>query len=96
MKMIPLYDKLIVIPIQQAEKTKSGLFIPDSGKEKPNQGRVLHVGNGKMDEKGNFAPMQVKPDDIVLYSKFSGSEVTLDGELLLIMEEADILAIVQE
>jgi chaperonin GroES len=85
----PLADRVIVEPAQAEEKTASGLIIPDSAKEKPQRGTVLAVGDGKKDE-----PLTVKAGDTVLYGKYAGTEITIDGKDLLIMRESDIFAIV--
>ncbi|MFC2185959.1 co-chaperone GroES [Peijinzhouia sedimentorum] len=85
----PLADRVIVEPAQAEEKTASGLIIPDSAKEKPQRGTILAVGDGKKDE-----PLTVKAGDTVLYGKYAGTEITIDGKDLLIMRESDIFAIV--
>ncbi len=91
----PLGDRLLVKPNPSEEKTKSGIVLPDSAKEKPQEGKVIAVGSGARDEKGNKVPMEVKVGDTVLYSKYSGTEVKIDGEEYLIIKENDILAIVE-
>lgn len=85
----PLADRVVVKPAAAEEKTASGLFIPDTAKEKPQRGTILAVGNGKKDE-----PMNVKVGDTVLYGKYAGTEISLDGEEVLIMRESDIFAII--
>ncbi len=85
----PLADRVLVEPAQAEEKTASGLYIPDTAKEKPQRGTVIAVGNGKKDE-----PMTVKAGDTVLYGKYSGTEISVDGKEYLIMRESDIYAIV--
>jgi chaperonin GroES len=91
----PLGDRLLVKPNPSEEKTKSGIVLPDSAKEKPQEGKVVAAGSGARDEKGNKVPMEVKVGDTVLYSKYSGTEVKIDGEEHLIIKENDILAIVE-
>jgi chaperonin GroES len=90
----PLGDRLLVKPKQSEEKTKSGIVLPDSAKEKPQEGEVIAVGEGAKDEKGNKIKMEVKVGDIVLYSKYAGTEVKIEGTEHLIIKESDILAIV--
>ncbi len=91
----PLGDRLIVKPKESEEKTKSGIVLPDSAKEKPQEGKVISVGKGAKDDKGNIIPMEVKKGDAVLYSKYSGTEVKIDGEEHLIIKESDVLAIIE-
>ncbi len=91
----PLGDRILVKPSPGEEKTKSGIVLPDSAKEKPQQGKVVAVGGGVKDEKGNKIPMEIKVGDEVLYSKYSGTEVKIDGEEHLIIKESDVLAIVE-
>jgi len=93
MNVKPLGDRVVVKPLAQEEKTKSGIVLPDTAKEKPQQGEVLAVGSGKMLENGQKAPMEVKVGDKVLFSKYAGTEIKLDGEEVLILGERDILAI---
>jgi chaperonin GroES len=90
----PLGDRLLVKPKESEEKTKSGIVLPDSAKEKPQEGKVISVGDGARDDKGNKIAMEVKVGDIVLYSKYAGTEVKIDGEDHLIIRESDVLAIV--
>ena len=94
MKFRPLHDRVVVKRIEEEQKTKGGLIIPDTAKEKPMQGEVLAVGPGARSDKGDLAPMSVQAGDRVLFGKWSGTEVKLDGEDLLIMKESDILGIV--
>ena len=96
MNLKPLHDRLIVRPAEAEEKTKSGIIIPDSAKEKPVQGEVLAAGPGKYDEAGKLTPMGVKVGDFVLYGKYSGTEISVDNEDVLIMRESDIFAIVEK
>jgi len=94
MKLRPLHDRIIVTRIEEEEKTAGGIIIPDTAKEKPLQGKVLAVGNGRLMEKGEIIPLTVKEGDRVLFAKYAGSDVKVEGEELLIMREDDILAIV--
>jgi chaperonin GroES len=91
----PLGDRLLVKPKPSEEKTKTGIVLPDSAKEKPQEGEVIATGPGIKDEKGKTTPMEVKKGDVVLYSKYSGTEVKIDGEEHLIIKESDVLAIVE-
>ena len=90
----PLADRVVVRALEEAEQMRGGLYIPDTAKEKPQQGEVVAVGPGKFDEKGNRVPMDVKAGDKVLYGKYSGTEVTVGGEQLLILRESDVLAVI--
>ena len=89
----PLHDRVLVRRVQSEEKTKGGLIIPDTAKEKPAEGEVVSVGSGARAENGTITPMDVKAGDRVLFGKWSGTEVKVDGEDLLIMKESDILGI---
>lgn len=89
----PLGERVIVRALPQEEKTKSGIYLPDTAKEKPQQGEVMAVGNGKVTDDGKTIPMNVKKGDKVLYGKYSGTEVKIDGEEFLIIKESEILAI---
>lgn len=89
----PLGDRVIVEPIEQEEVTASGLYIPETAKEKPQQGNVLAVGPGRTDDDGERITMDVKAGDKVLFAKYAGTEIKLDGRKLLIMKESDILAV---
>jgi chaperonin GroES len=93
MNLKPLADRVIVKPAPAEEKTKGGLYIPDTGKEKPQYGEVVAVGTGKVADSGQVIEMQVAPGQKVLYGKYSGTEVTVEGEEYLIMRESDIFAI---
>lgn len=93
MNIRPLADRVVVKPIEPEEKKEGGIIIPDTAKEKPMQGKVVAVGPGKISENGEKIPMEVKVGDIVLYGKYSGTEVTIDNEEYLIMRESDIFAI---
>ncbi|MBT8494764.1 MAG: co-chaperone GroES [Deltaproteobacteria bacterium] len=95
MKIRPLHDRVIVKRVDSDDKTAGGLYIPDSAKEKPIQGKVIAVGAGKRDKGGDIIALTVKEGDRVLFSKYSGTEVKLDGEDHLIMREDDILAVVE-
>ncbi len=95
MKLRPLHDRVIVKRLEEEEKTQGGIIIPDTAKEKPQQGKVLAVGKGKLLEKGEVVPLMVKEGDRVLFSKYAGTEVKVEGEELLIMREDDILAILE-
>ncbi len=90
----PLHDRVVVKRVQSDEKTKGGLIIPDSAKEKPAEGEVVAVGEGARKDSGELIPMSVKAGDRILFGKWSGTEVTLNGEELLIMKESDILGII--
>jgi chaperonin GroES len=95
MDIKPLGDRVVVKALEAEAKTKGGIIIPDTAKEKPQQGKVIAVGPGKTSDKGEVIKMQVKKGDKVLYGKYSGSEVTIDGEEHLIVREDDILAIIE-
>ena len=90
----PLHDRVLVRRTEEDEKTKGGIIIPDTAKEKPQQGEVVSVGTGARNEQGEITPMEVSAGDKILFGKWSGTEVKLDGEDLLIMKESDILGIV--
>ena len=90
----PLHDRVLVRRTEEDEKTKGGIIIPDTAKEKPQQGEVVSVGSGARNEQGEVQPMEVSAGDKILFGKWSGTEVKLDGEDLLIMKESDILGIV--
>ena len=93
-KLRPLGDKILVKRVEAESKTKSGIVLPDTAKEKPKQGKVLSVGEGKLLDSGKRVPFQIKAGDRVLFTSYAGNEVTIDGEELLIMTEDDILAVV--
>ena len=93
MKLKPLSDRVVVKPEEAEEKTASGIILPDTAKEKPQLGKVVAVGKGKISDAGNVIKMDVKVNDKVLYGKYSGTEITFKGDELLIMRESDILAI---
>jgi chaperonin GroES len=90
----PLHDRVVVKRLEGEEKTKGGIIIPDSAKEKPQEGKIIAVGPGARDEAGKLVPLDVKAGDRVLFGKWSGSEVKIDGEDLLIMKESDVLGVV--
>ncbi len=95
MKIRPLNDRVLVLRIDEEKKTSGGIIIPDTAKEKPQEGKVIAVGAGKLDEKGKRVPLDVKKNDRVLFGKYSGNEIKLDGVEHLIMREDDILAILE-
>lgn len=94
MSLTPLHDRIIVKPSKPEEVTTGGIIIPDTAKEKPQQGEVIAVGNGRINDEGKVLPLQLKSGDKVLYGKYSGTEVSIDGEDLLIMRESDVFAII--
>ncbi len=96
MKFRPLHDRVLVKRVEEESKTKGGIIIPDTAKEKPMQGEVLAVGPGARDERGELVPLDVKPGDRILFGKWSGTEVRMDGEELLIMKESDVMGVVEE
>jgi chaperonin GroES len=96
MKIRPLQDRVIVKRVEEEEKTKGGIIIPDTAKEKPMEGKVIAVGKGKVLEDGKIHPLDVKAGDRVLFGKYSGTEVKIDGEDHLIMREDDILGVMEK
>ncbi|MDR6292709.1 MULTISPECIES: co-chaperone GroES [Inquilinus] len=94
MQFRPLHDRVLVRRIEQNEKTAGGIIIPDTAKEKPQEGEVISVGAGTRDEAGKLVPLDVKAGDRILFGKWSGTEVKLDGQDLLIMKESDVLGII--
>ena len=92
----PLHDRVLIRRVEQEEKTSGGIIIPDTAKEKPMEGEVLSVGPGGRDETGKLIPIDVKVGDRVLFGKWSGTEVKIDGEELLIMKESDIMGVIEE
>ncbi|HDN97701.1 MAG TPA: co-chaperone GroES [bacterium] len=96
LKIRPLGDRVVVEPLEAQEKTKGGIILPDTAKEKPQQGKIIAVGKGRIDENGKHVPMEVKVGDVILYGKYSGTEVTIDDKEYVILREEDILAIVEE
>lgn len=95
MSLKPLHDRILVRPGKPEETTKGGIIIPDTAKEKPMQGEVIAVGNGRVNDHGNKIELDVKAGDKVLYGKYSGQEITVDGEELLIMRESDVFAVIE-
>jgi chaperonin GroES len=95
MKIRPLGDRILVKRIKEEERTKGGIIIPDTAKEKPQEGKVVAVGKGKINEDGKLIPTEVKAGDKILFGKYSGSEVKIDGEEHLILREDDILGILE-
>jgi chaperonin GroES len=92
MKLKPRGDRLIVQAIEEEQTTASGLVLPDTAKEKPQKGKIVAIGDGKLDENGKRIPLEVKEGDEVLYSKYGGTEIKIDGEDLLVLRESDVLA----
>lgn len=95
-KLKPLGDRLVVKPIEQEETTASGLVLPETAKEKPQQGTVEAIGPGRRDDDGNRIEMDVAVGDVVLYAKYAGTEIKIDGEKLLILKESDVLAVLED
>ena len=96
MSFRPLHDRVLVRRVKEEEKTKGGIIIPDTVKEKPQEGKIVAVGTGSRGEDGKITPLDVKAGDRILFGKWSGTEVTIDGEELIIMKESDILGIVEK
>ena len=95
MKLRPLQDRILVQRVKEEEKTKGGIIIPDTAKEKPAEGKVIAAGNGKLDENGKRIALEVKKGDRILFGKYSGSEVNIEAEEYLIMREDDVLGIIE-
>jgi chaperonin GroES len=95
-KIRPLHDRVIVRRIEEEERSKGGIIIPDTAKEKPQEGKVVAVGKGKLNDDGKITPLDVKVNDRVLFGKYSGSEINIDGEEHLIMREEDILGVIEK
>jgi chaperonin GroES len=95
MKFRPLHDRVVVRRVESEEKTAGGIIIPDTAKEKPQEGEIVAVGPGARDESGKLVPLDVKAGDRILFGKWSGTEVKIDGEELLIMKESDVMGIVE-
>jgi chaperonin GroES len=95
MKIRPLNDRILVKRLEEEAKTKGGIIIPDSAKEKPAEGEVISVGPGKKNDKGDVIPMQLKAGDRILFSKYGGTDIKLDGEDYLIMREDDVLGVIE-
>jgi len=96
MKFRPLHDRILVKRVEEEEKTKGGIIIPDSAKEKPVEGKVIAVGNGKRADDGKVQPLDIKAGDRVLFGKYSGTEIKIDGEEHLILREEDVLGVVEK
>jgi chaperonin GroES len=96
MSFRPLHDRVLVRRVKEEEKTKGGIIIPDTAKEKPQEGKIVAVGTGTRGEDGKITPLDVKAGDRILFGKWSGTEVTLEGEELIIMKESDILGVVEK
>ena len=96
MKVKPLNDRVLVKRLEEAQVTKGGIYIPDAAKEKPVEGKVIAVGPGKVNEQGNRVPLNVKEDDRILFGRYAGSEIKIEGEEYLMMREDDILGIVED
>lgn len=94
-KLTPLHDRIVVRRVEEAETTRGGLIIPDSAKDKPQEGEVIAVGKGKINEEGKVRPLDVKEGDRILFGKYSGTEIKLDGEDYLIMREEEVLGIIE-
>jgi len=94
MKFKPLHDRVLVRRVEEEEKTAGGIIIPDTAQEKPMQGEILAAGSGARNDKGEITPLDVKVGDSVLFGKWSGTEITIDGEELLIMKESDIMGVI--
>ena len=94
MKFRPLHDRVVIRRVEEAGKTSGGIIIPDTAKEKPMEGEIVAVGPGKRDDKGALVPLDVKTGDRILFGKWSGAEIKLDGEDLLIMTEADVMGVI--
>jgi chaperonin GroES len=95
MKVRPLYDRIVIKRLEAETTTRAGIIIPGNAQEKPSQGEVIAVGNGKVNASGDLRPLQVKVGDKVLFGKYSGNEIKLDGEEIIIMREEDLLAIIE-
>jgi chaperonin GroES len=95
-KIRPLQDRVIVKRVEEEEKTKGGIIIPDTAKEKPQEGKVVAVGKGKVNEDGKIIPLDVKVNDRILFGKYSGSEINIEGEEHIIMREEDILGVIEK
>jgi chaperonin GroES len=95
MKFRPLHDRVVIRRLEQEEKTTGGIIIPDTAKEKPQEGEVVAVGPGARDEQGKLQPLELKAGDRVLFGKWSGTEVKIDGEELMIMKESDVMGVIE-
>ncbi len=95
MQIRPLHDRVLVEPLDAEEKTAGGIIIPDTAKEKPMEGKIVAVGNGSRNDEGKVAPLDVKKGDHILYGKWSGTEVKVDGDDYLIMKESDVMGVIE-
>jgi chaperonin GroES len=95
MKLRPLQDRILVLRVEEETTTKGGIIIPDTAKEKPAEGKVVSVGNGKLGDDGKRVPLEIKKGDLILFGKYSGTEVKIEGEEHLIMREEDVLGIIE-
>ncbi len=95
MKLRPLQDRILVLRVEEETTTKGGIIIPDTAKEKPAEGKVISVGNGKLGDDGKRVPLEIKKGDLILFGKYSGTEVKIEGEEHLIMREEDVLGIIE-
>ena len=95
-KLTPLHDRIVVRRIEEAETTRGGIIIPDTAKDKPQEGEVVAVGKGKVNEDGKVFPLAVKEGDRILFGKYAGTEIKIDGEELLIMREDEVLAVLED
>ncbi len=95
-EIVPLEDRVLIKPLEEEEKTEGGIVLPDTAKEKPQKGEVVAVGDGKILEDGSTAPMTVKVGDLVIYGKYAGTEIKVEGEEYVIMRESEILAVVEK
>jgi chaperonin GroES len=96
MKVRPLYDRILVRRVAEEEKTKGGIIIPDSAKEKPSEGEVVAVGSGKLNEKGELRALEVKKGDRILFGKYSGNEIKVEGDELIILREDEVLGVLEK
>jgi chaperonin GroES len=96
MKVRPLYDRVLIRRVAEEEKTKGGIIIPDTAKEKPSEGEVVAVGSGKLNDKGQLRPLEVKKGDRILFGKYSGNEIKVDGDELIILREDEILGVLEK
>ena len=96
MAIRPLHDRVLIKRVEEEQKTKGGIIIPDTAKEKPAEGKVIAVGNGRVLEDGKIRPLDVKAGDRVLFGKYSGTEVKVDGDELLVMREEDVMAVIEK
>jgi chaperonin GroES len=96
MKVRPLYDRILIRRVAEEEKTKGGIIIPDTAKEKPSEGEVVAVGSGKLNDKGQLRPLEVKKGDRILFGKYSGNEIKVDGVELIILREDEVLGVLEK